>query len=89
MEKFTIILVPDEITGDYIASMPEVPEIHAPGTTAENALKNLQFVYDEVVRIRAEKKQPPLSAKLDWTEVTIKAGTWETEVKVAEGQIEP
>ena len=89
MEKFTIILVPDKITGDYIASMPEVPELHAPGTTPENALANLVMVYDEVVRIRAERLDPPLLAKTNWTEVTIKAGTWETEVKVAEGQIEP
>ena len=54
--NYTIVLEPDE--DGWLAYMPALPACYAPGDTAEEALRELQVVFEMVLEEFAEDGRP-------------------------------
>jgi predicted RNase H-like HicB family nuclease len=56
--KFTVILIPDEEDGGYVAECPAIPGCVSEGNTVEEALANVKEAVEGCLESLAARREP-------------------------------
>jgi predicted RNase H-like HicB family nuclease len=76
MRRYTVVLLPDPISGGYVVHVPALPECVTEGDTVEEALANARDVIQAALASRAAhgeplpEEHPPLTVQVATVEVT-------------------